>query len=350
MRTFCSQETLALRQKKTRRYAAVFGALCLLTLLIYIAECLLTRTGNMAAMLRASYASTIGLGFLCIVFYCCVLRPSRREQVHLEGLLSRTPEIREGTFTLTSASFQIPKSVRVCTVLLDTGEGTLSLNLDEAWTGFAPPDGSLVRVQAVRKFITGIEVLKEAPLPDRPPRRSVSGKKGVLPQALALFPALVLWVMLVLVFGGFIFNQITDTAPKNKIVLYADCGLQNAPELAEKLEKELGGAVRMVKIHPFTYAMFDTARISRGDLYLVPDSHREEYRKWFTPDEGLVLYDPASGFSAADAYFLYVPEGSSPEPYRLYTGAGSVHLEDGLARRTAELLLAACETPKEETP
>ena len=104
----------------------------------------------------------------------------------------------------------------------------------------------------------------------------------------------------------------------------------------------------MVKIHPFTYAMFDTARISQGDLYLVPDSHRAEYRKWFAQDEGRTMYDPAGDTAVAEAYFLYVPEGASPEVYRLYLGSGSVHLEDGLAARAAELLLNL-KTEKEET-
>ena len=239
MRTFCDRKTLVLRQKKTRRYTAEFAALCLLTLLVFIAECLLTRTGNMAFMLRLAYASMILMGFACIVFYCCVLRPSRRKETHLEGLLSREPGLLEGRFTLTASSFRIPKSVQVRTVLLETGDGSLTLNLDEEWTCYAPPNGTPVRVQTVRKFITGIEVPGEAVFPKgcavRPARRS--GR--LLRQLLSLFPALVLWVMLVLVFGGFVFNQITDTSPQNKIVIYADCGLRNAPELAEKMEKAL---------------------------------------------------------------------------------------------------------------
>ena len=348
MQSFCNQETLALRKKKSRRYFIVFAAMCLLTLLVFIAECLLTRTGNMAFMLRVSYVSMIVLGFSCIVFCCCVLLPSRRKETHLEGLLSRDPTILEGRFTLTDAAFRIPKSVRVRAISLETEEGTQALNLDEEWTGFAPPDGSLVRVRAARKFITGIEVLEAPALPDGRAARTAPRRRGFLRHLFSLLPALVLWTMLVLVFGGFIFNQITDTTPENKIVLYADCEIRNAPELAETLEKELDGTVRMVKIHPFTYAMFDTARISQGDLYLVPDSHRAEYRKWFAQDEGRTMYDPAGDTAVAEAYFLYVPEGASPEMYRLYLGSGSVHLEDGLAARAAELLLNL-KTEKEET-
>ena len=145
---------------------------------------------------------------------------------------------------------------------------------------------------------------------------------------------------------GFVFNQITDTAPANKIVIYADCEVQNAPETAEKLEKALNGTVRMVKIHPFSYALFDSVRLRQADLYLVPDSHLAEYREWFTAEDGIPFFDSGNGKAAAKDCFLYAPA----ETYRLYTGAESVHLDDGLARRAAELLLSINDTAKEETP
>ena len=105
----------------------------------------------------------------------------------------------------------------------------------------------------------------------------------------------------------------------------------------------------MVKVHPFSYTMFNSDGLRQADLFLVPDSHREEYRDWFTDEGGLPAFDPASGSAAAKEYFLYTPEGSAPEPYRLYTGGSSVHLEDGLARKAAEILLSIS-AEKEETP
>ena len=96
--------------------------------------------------------------------------------------------------------------------------------------------------------------------------------------------------------------------------------------------------------------MFDSNRLKQADLYIVPDSHKEEYGKWFPGEEGAILYDPASGRESAGKYFLFVPEGGTPEPYRVYPGGSSVHLEDGLAREAAELLLSITEPEKEETP
>ena len=206
-----------------------------------------------------------------------------------------------------------------------------------------PPDGSLVRAETARKFITGLEVLEAGGQADRQkPSRWKAFTRGF---GRFLLPA-VLWTLTALVFTGFVFNQITDTAPKNKIVIYADCEIRNAPELAERLEKELGGAVRMVKIHPFSYAMFDTARLKQADLYIVPDSREETYCEWFAGEDALTVRDPAAGTAAAADHFLYEPE----ETYRIRTGSASVHLEDGLARRAAELLAAMTGGEKEEQP
>ena len=47
------------------------------------------------------------------------------------------------------------------------------------------------------------------------------------------------------------------------------------------------------------------------------------------------VHDPETGVSVAGTWLLYTPE----ETYRLYLGANSAHLEDGLARQGAELLI-----------
>ena len=198
--------------------------------------------------------------------------------------------------------------------------------------------------EIARKFITGLEVL--SPGPEQAARPKPSRLRKVL-RALGRFilPAL-LWAALAMIFTGFVFNQITDAAPADKIVIYADCELQNAPELAEKLEQALDGSVRMVKIHPFTYAMFDSVRLKQADLYIIPDSRLADYRDWLSAEEGIPVSDPASGLAAAGDYFLYEPGGL----YRIYTGRSSVHLEDGLTSLTAELLVSMTEPEKEGTP
>ena len=103
----------------------------------------------------------------------------------------------------------------------------------------------------------------------------------------------------------------------------------------------------MVQIHPFTYAMFGSAALKAADLFIVPDSDKGQFTDWFVQDgEAAVVHDPESDVSVAGTWFGYQPD----ETYRLYIGAGSSHLEDGLARRAADLLLSLNGSEKEDNP
>lgn len=344
MEHFLDEAAVLNSKKRARRYTGLCCALVGAGLVFFVVLCLLTRTGNARTTLALAMAGTVLFGWAAIALWLFAVEPAKAEAKHLAGLAALEPEIREGRLTVSGDVFRIPKSVRVRKVRLETEGEALSLNLNEKLSGYMPPDGSLVRAEIARKFITGLEVL--SPGPEQAARPQPSRLRKVL-RALGRFilPAL-LWAALAMIFTGFVFNQITDAAPADKIVIYADCELQNAPELAEKLEQALDGSVRMVKIHPFTYAMFDSVRLKQADLYIIPDSHLADYRDWLSAEEGIPVSDPASGFAAAGDYFLYEPGGL----YRIYTGRSSVHLEDGLTRRTADLLVSMTGPEKEGTP
>ena len=344
MERFLNEEAIQRSKNRARRALRIFFALAVCALILFAFLCLMTRTGNARRMLYLAMACMIPAGWCLIALWLFAVKPARAEEQHLTGLAAAEKDIREGRFFLDTDSFRIPKSVRVRKVRLETGTEMLSLNLNDQLACRMPPDGSLVRVETSRKFITGMEVLESGSGQAERPKTSRSGHV-IRTLGDFILPA-ILWAVTAMIFTGFVFNRITDTAPENKIVLFADCEIQNAPDLAEKLEKELDGAVRMVKIHPFTYAMFDSSRLKQADLYLVPESHREEYREWFLQEDRLTAFDPASGVVAADAYFLYNPS----ETYCLYTGKSSVHLEDGLARQAAELILSLTDSAKEEAP
>ena len=344
MECFLNDETIQDSRIRVRRVKRILYGLVVLTLALLVVLCLLTHTGNARTMLFITMLSMVLLGWGIIALWMFAAEPMKAEEQHLTGLAAAEPECREGLFFLDSDVFRIPKSVRVRKVRLETGEEPLSLNLNDRLTGKMPPDGSRVRVRTARKFITALEVLESGPACD--PRRKPTGVNKVLRGSGRFFLPAVLWAMTAVLFTGFVFNQITDTSPENKIVLYADCELQNAPVLAEKLEKALDGAVRMVKIHPFSYAMFDTGRLKQADLYIIPDSRAEEYRDWVMPGSGLPVYDPVSGQAVGEDCFLY----SQTETYRLYMGNASVHLEDGLARKTSELLFSLNNAVTEDTP
>ena len=102
----------------------------------------------------------------------------------------------------------------------------------------------------------------------------------------------------------------------------------------------MGDPIRMVRIHPFSYMMFGEEELKTADLYILPDSHMAQYRDWLVPgNEGILMFDPASGAVVAGNVFLYTESGDVPEPYRLYIGANSPHLEDGMAEITAKQLI-----------
>ena len=357
MENFLNERALREAGARARRYTRILWGLVLGGLLLFVVLCLLTRTGNARMMLILSWAVLIPLGWGILLFRMLREEPARAEARHLRGLAEQTPETLEGRLTLRDESFRIPKSVRAVSVLLETEEKAMSLNLNERLRDRMPPDGSRVRVQVVSRFITALEVLEPGPQQADRPRAS---RRGTLLRTVSrFFPAAVLWAMAAVIGTGFVFSLRTETDPEHKIVIFADCEIRNAAGLAEQLEKGLDGAVRMVKIHPFSYVMFDGEQLKSGDLFLVPDSRLDQYAEWFrpladTPKEGFPVFDPDSRLTVAGDWFQYAPDGTEPEPWRLYFGADSPHREDGLALRAAELLLALRNEPdtpaKQENP
>ncbi len=150
----------------------------------------------------------------------------------------------------------------------------------------------------------------------------------------------VLWLLLSTVLWGWIFSSfITDTKPEYKVVVYADAARCADRELSLRLEDPLPPGLRMVRVHPFSYAMFDRDALLKADLFVVPASEAGEYLSAFSPltipfpspfgepwksegvPYGVKIYDAASGRGAAGKYIGYAPE----EDYYLFFGAKSVH-------------------------
>lgn len=179
---------------------------------------------------------------------------------------------------------------------------------------------------------------------------------------LAVLPMLAVWLIISLFGWGLVFTRITDTSPRNKIVLCVDAPVREADALAAALEDALAGGVRMVKVYPFSYAMFDSSTLTDADLFIVPVSHVDTYREWFAPlpdgmrneagvltvdgaPLGLPAFDPETGRGIAQAYVDYrTPEGKEETFYLLF-GAKSLHVTghagsvDHLAEAAAAWLL-----------
>ena len=347
MNYFCTDGEWSALEGRERRLSAAFRILAALAPAVFIVLCLLVRTENARVMHAVMLGATAVPGAAAILVYLLLLRPVRRERKHLEMLRSGEKNILEGRLTVTGDSFRIPKSVRVRRVILNIGEEErpVLLNVDERWADRLPPDGTTVRLAAVHSYIAGLE--DAGAEQDRGGAdRKVSRVRAFFRGASLVVPPLILWLFFVLIFGSFVFYRITDTVPARKISIYMDGVTAGEDQLAARMEKRMEGPVRMVKIHPFSYMMFGGDELKAADLFIVPDSGAEAYRDWFAEGGGWLMYDPESGTAVAGDTFLYTADGKD-EPYRMYIGAESPHLEDGLARRAAELLLSL-ETEKEE--
>ena len=340
MEMFVSQTLLAEQKVRARRSTLVFRLFAAGMLLAFVTMCLLTRTANARVMFIAMLASMIPAGILCILLYSLRVRPDRAAVRHTETLLAGETETAEGVFRFAGGPVQIPGSVRVVPVSLQNGEESRRLYLDETLAGRMPTEGTQVRVQTVRRYITGAEILpgneNTAEQNVRPERK----RHHLLRRAFSMFPVFVLWAMAVAIFGGFIFNLITDTTAKYKIVIYADCTVTDGAVLADMLESALAAPVRMVKVHPFDYAMFGDEEIRSADLYIIPASRLEEYGGWLVPG-GIPVYRPDGSADIAPDYFGYQPD----EEYDLYYGRLSLHTAgnegaaDNQAADVAERLL-----------
>lgn len=173
----------------------------------------------------------------------------------------------------------------------------------------------------------------------------------MIKRTLSRFPVYVLWALAMFVLWSWIFSFLTDTSPAKKLTLYISADEVQDVELAALLEDGgLPEGIRMVKVHPFSYAMFGEADLLSADLYLVKASEAEGWRDSFRPlpegfrgdldlgggVSGIRVYDASARRGVYDGLIDY-----AAEDYYLFLGAGSAHTEDGAALWLARQLLAA---------
>ncbi len=141
-----------------------------------------------------------------------------------------------------------------------------------------------------------------------------------------------LWAMASVLIWGLVFSVITDAPPEKKVTLFIDVEVCRDRELREELEKALPEGIRMIQVHPFSYAMFNEQTLLDADLYIVPASSVEEYHESFllSPDAvpgegreegGVLVHDAVSGEGVAASYIGYDPG----EDYYLFFGVNSLH-------------------------
>lgn len=130
-----------------------------LGLAVCIFLCTRVNTANSQALLFACIAVFTLCGWACILLLTFAYAPAKAQAIHIGGMFSAQSETFEGVLTVHRESFRIPKSVTVRKATLQTAEGDFSLNVCAALVPQLPRNGATVRLTAVRRYITGYEVI-----------------------------------------------------------------------------------------------------------------------------------------------------------------------------------------------
>ena len=160
-------------------------------------------------------------------------------------------------------------------------------------------------------------------------------------------PLLILWLMFSLLLWGSVFVRITDTAPAKKLVVCVDAEVPGAAELARLLEAQAGKTIRMVKVRPFTYAMFDADSLTKADIFILRAENFERYADWFLPlpeemnaPDALVIDGVAWGLPLNGAAAAYIDYWETDGWY-LFFGAQSLHVDGNAGAVDNEAVAAA---------
>ena len=145
-------------------------------------------------------------------------------------------------------------------------------------------------------------------------------------------------------FWSFVFNQITDTSADRKVVLYADVNSMNSSGLAVKLEESMPDNIKMVQVHPFSYAMMDDSGLVDADLYVVHESDLDTYIEDLSPVNeysaelsgrellvidgniyGILVWDSGSDSGTGTEYIDYLSEEAADSCWLVFSAA-STHI------------------------
>ncbi len=160
------------------------------------------------------------------------------------------------------------------------------------------------------------------------------------------------WFFASFLLWSFVLNQVTDTIPAKKIVLFIDAEGADTAGLQEMLSEEKPQGIRMIQVRDFAYASFDESELARADLFIVREGDASQYLGQFTavPEAlrgrqslvyyekdgvpyGILVYNAGTGSGIAGQYIPYASQIPSGEPdtgnYYLFFSAASKHLKEG---------------------
>ncbi|MGM9608878.1 MAG: hypothetical protein ACI3XE_01485 [Eubacteriales bacterium] len=169
----------------------------------------------------------------------------------------------------------------------------------------------------------------------------------VLKNIFSKFYLYLLWAMIAAMLWGWIFSFVTNTTPSKKVTVFINTYACSDTDLAVELEKDKPENIKMIKVHPFSFSLFDSSTFVNGDIYIIKSSEIETYLPSFCPLNeqfrvenplyeyyygedgtawGIKVYDAATSTGVATEYLTYTVEGAPQEDYYLFFNADSIHI------------------------
>lgn len=337
--------------RKWKRSAAIAIVIALAGVAACVALCLLTNTANAAQTERAAIAaSTVSA---CVSTYVATFFAAarKREYGHAEMLRGGERAAVPGPVTVTDERLRIRGSIAIRRVLVPENGTTRRLSVSESKADALKALGPDITLYTVGSYVAGYAKNGEGgePLRSRAEWRPL---RNIFSQLLIYLALLVLCAM----FWGWIFTFVTDTSAEKKVTLFVDAYALEDTALAVRLERDMPEGLRMIKVHPVSYVMFDESIFLDADLFIVRSSGVEDYIDAFAPlpeaageadfryqgvPYGMKVYDAATGEGAAAAYIRYAVGGIPAEDYYLFFGTNSLHTgsyDDAAFAVAAELM------------
>lgn len=328
---FSREETGRLERRKTAG-VCLAAAAAVLGLAVCVAICRMTTTANAARMEPLLIGAGVLGGWLAIGFWTLVAVDAKREAGHAEMILSGERAAVPGTVRVARERLRIRNSISIRKVTVGDGKTTRTLNVDERKAKALGAAGENITLYAVNGYVAAYETDDPPARPVRTPLHARLWRKF-----LSQLPLYALWLVFGAMLWSWVFTFVTDTRPEKKVTVFVDAYAVEDTALAVALERALPEGIRMVKVHPVSYVMFDDEALRGADIFILRASDAPRYEELLAqlPEpsvdgtgvlaRGKKLYDAATGQGSARDYIQYNSPGQPAEDYYLFIGANSLH-------------------------
>ena len=158
------RKTLEQRHLRIRRRRAVLCAVALLTLALCIVCACRANTANAEAMERAAVIISSAGGAAAILLYVFLIRDEQAIADHEQRILEKERERIAGTVRVGQTAMQIPRSIAVVSVTVDTGETQEHLQAEASRADGlrkAAESGARLLLERAESYVTGYEVQQD---------------------------------------------------------------------------------------------------------------------------------------------------------------------------------------------